>query len=64
VRCGGHGQCLLRINGERVKANSKGDFPVPAGLKRIVLTWDPPVGEEKLNWREQSRLAEVWLLKQ
>jgi hypothetical protein len=43
------------------------EFPVdPKFLKsgRIVLTWDKAVGEDKLNWRDKSRLSEIWLLKQ
>jgi hypothetical protein len=31
---------------------------------RLVLTWDRPTDEAGLNWRERSRLAEVWLIKQ
>jgi hypothetical protein len=73
VRTTGAGQSNLRINGERVMPAIDGskmgefkEFPVdPKFLKtaRIVLTWDKPVGEENLNWRDKSRLAEVWLLK-
>jgi hypothetical protein len=32
--------------------------------RRVVLTWDPVPGEEQVNWRHRSRVAEVWLLKQ
>jgi hypothetical protein len=73
VRTTGAGQSNLRINGERVTPTIDGskmgefkEFSVdPKFLKtsRIVLTWDKPVGEENLNWRDKSRLAEVWLLK-
>ena len=73
VRTTGAGQSNLRINGERVMPAIDGskmgefkEFPVdPKFLKtaRIVLAWDKPVGEENLNWRDKSRLAEVWLLK-
>jgi len=73
VRTTGAGQSNLRINGERVMPTVDGskmgefkEFPVdPKFLKtsRIVLTWDKPVGEENLNWRDKSRLSEVWLLK-
>jgi len=74
VRTTGAGQSNLRINGERITPTIDGskmgefkEFPVdPKFLKtsRIVLTWDKPVGEDSLNWRDKSRLAEVWLLKQ
>jgi hypothetical protein len=73
VRSIGYGQALLRINGERIEptvnSTQMGEFKeFPVALRfvknrKLVLTWDRPVGEEKLNWRQQSRLAEVWLLK-
>jgi len=74
VRSTGQGQALLRINGDRVEPTIDGkkmgelkEFPVPAThvkTGRLVLTWDHPVGEEHLNWRQHSRLSEVWLIKQ
>ncbi len=74
VRSTGYGQALLRINGERVQPTLDGkkigeykEFPVaPQYLKnrKLTLTWDIPGDEENLNWRNRSRLAEVWLLKQ
>jgi hypothetical protein len=73
VRTTGAGQANLRINGERVQPTIDGkkmgefkEFPVdPKFLKdrKLTLTFDKPVGEENLNWRDQSRLAEVWLLR-
>jgi hypothetical protein len=73
VRSSGYGQALLRMNGERVAPTVDGaemgefkEFPVPAKYvadKRLVLTWDHPTDEGKLNWRKKSRLAEVWLLR-
>lgn len=73
VRSTGYGQALLRINGERVQPTVYGkkmgefkEFPVaPQYLKnrKLILTWDKPNDEENLNWRDRSRLAEVWLLK-
>ena len=73
VRSTGYGQALLRINGESVQPTINGtrmgefkEFPVAAKFaknRRLVLTWDRPLNEEKLNWRRKSRLAEVWLLK-
>jgi hypothetical protein len=32
--------------------------------RKLVLTWDRPTNEEHLNWRQHSRLAEVWLIKE
>lgn len=73
VRTTGYGQARLRINGERVEPTLDGkkmgefkEFPVAAKYlknRKLVLTWDRPLNEENLNWRKQSRLAEVWLLK-
>ena len=42
------------------------EFPVPAeSLKegKMVLTFDSLPDEAHLNWRRQSRVSEVWLLK-
>ncbi len=72
VRTTGNRDCLLRVNGERVKPAIDGrgvgeikEFPVPRQLYQdgvIVLTFDRPL-EPALNWREASRLTEVWLIK-
>jgi hypothetical protein len=74
VRSTGYGQALLRVDGDRVEPTITGkqmgeisEFPVPAKCltdEKIVLTWDPPTNEESLNWRQRSRLAEIWLIKQ
>jgi len=74
VRCGGLGQFHLRIDGEplevrhdRAELGETREFPVPAKHitdRKIELTWDRPTGEGHLNWRQRSRLCEVWLLKQ
>jgi hypothetical protein len=73
VRTSGYGQALLKIDGGRVQPTIDGremgefkEFPVPAGCLadgRLELTWDRAGDEEHLNWRQKSRLAEVWLLK-
>ena len=42
-------------------------FPVPQEAlqdRKLTLAWDRPTDEEDLNWRQQSRVCEVWLLKQ
>jgi hypothetical protein len=74
VRCSGYGKFLLRIDGEpvagpsdRVQMGEVREFAVPAKHlqdRKLVLTWDSPTDEGHLNWRQRSRLAEVWLLKQ
>jgi hypothetical protein len=72
VRTTGCGDCLLRVNGVRIAPTLDGrqigeikEFPIPRGLYRngvITLTFDPTF-EPHLNWRVQSRLTEVWLIK-
>lgn len=73
VKINGMGECLLKINGQRVAPSRYGrqygelkEFPVPQELVRqgkLVLTWDD-INEEFLNWRQQSRVTEVWLMKE
>ena len=72
LRMTGYGEALTRINGSRVAATTYGkgigeikEFPVPRDAVQsghIVVTWDLP-DEAHLNWREQSRISEIWLLK-
>lgn len=72
VRTTGLGTCLLSIDGERVKPSLDGteigafkEFAVPKGCLAdgvLELTFERPV--ETVNWRYQSRLSELWLLKQ
>ena len=71
IRTTGFGTCLLSIDGERVQPtiDNKGigefkEFPVPKHLLKdgtLHLTFDRPI--ETVNWRYQSRLSELWLLK-
>lgn len=72
VRVTGYGDCFLRANGLRLVPTLYGkglgeikEFPVPRGLYRdgmLTLTFDATF-EPHLNWRVQSRLCEVWLIK-
>jgi len=72
IRITGYGEALTRINQHRVKPTLYGrgigeikEFPIPRDAVRsgqIVVTWDRPE-EPGLNWREQSRITEIWLLK-
>ena len=74
VRMSGYGKFLLRVDGDllgdagkTVEMGEVQDVRVPAGYlqdRKLVLTWDRPTDEGHLNWRQHSRLAEVWLLKQ
>jgi len=73
IRVSGYGEALLRANGERLKSSKyeKGyeefkEFPLPKELIRegkLKITFDKP-DEENLNWRKQSRVTDVWILKQ
>ena len=72
VRITGYGEALTRVNQNRVMPTTYGrgigeikEFPVPHNAVQsgqIVVTWDRPE-ETHLNWREQSRITEIWLLK-
>lgn len=71
IRTTGFGSCLLSIDGERVEPSldNRGigefkEFPVPRrhlADGALRLTFERPV--ETVNWRYQSRLSELWLLK-
>jgi hypothetical protein len=71
IRTTGFGTCLLSVDGQRVRptVDNKGigefkEFPVPKPLLAdgvLHLTFERPV--ESVNWRYQSRLSELWLLK-
>jgi hypothetical protein len=73
VKTTGYGQCLLRVNDERVQPTADGreigdikEFPIPKKLYSngvIKLTFDLP-HEPDVNWRKASRLSEVWLIKE
>ncbi len=72
VRTTGYGDCHLRANGVRVAPTADGreigdvkEFPLPRRLTRdgiLTLTFDVPF-EPGINWRQQSRLSEVWLIR-
>ena len=73
IRVCGYGEALLRANGERLKPTKyeKGfeqfkEFPLPSGLIKdgqLKISFDEP-DEEHLNWRQRSRVTDVWILKQ
>ncbi len=73
IRVSGYGEALLRANGERLKPTKyeKGfeqfkEFPLAKDLikdGKLKITFDKP-DEEHLNWRKQSRVTDVWILKQ
>jgi len=71
-RCTGYGDVLPRADGTPLKATRHSreirgikEFPVPRELTQdgsLTVTFDPVPNEEHLNWRQQSRLAETWLI--
>jgi hypothetical protein len=73
IRVAGYGEALLRANGERLQPTKyeKGyeqfkEFPLPKEViqdGKLKITFDKP-NEEHLNWRQQSRVTDVWILKQ
>ncbi len=73
IRVAGLGEALLRANDKRLIPTKyeKGfgefkEFPLPKELikeGKLKITFDKP-DEEHLNWRDQSRVSDVWLLKQ
>ena len=73
IRVSGYGEALLKANGVRLKPTKyeKGfeqfkEFPLPKELikdGKLIITFDKP-DEEHLNWRKQSRVTDVWILKQ
>ena len=73
IRVSGFGEALLRANGERLNPTKyeKGyeefkEFPLPKELikeGKLKITFDKP-DEEHLNWRKQSRVTDVWIIKQ
>jgi hypothetical protein len=72
IRVTGFGECLLKVNGKRVDHTLYGkgigeikEFPVPAELiknGKISVTFDD-INEDDINWRQQSRITEIWLIK-
>lgn len=73
IRVSGYGEALLKANGQRLKPTKyeKGfeqfkEFPLPKNLikeGKLNISFDKP-NEEHLNWRKQSRVTDVWILKQ
>jgi hypothetical protein len=74
VRITGYGQAKVRGNGQLLPPTLSGtqvgefkEFRVPAELvkdRKLLLTFDPLPEEAHLNWRQQSRASEVWLLEE
>jgi len=72
IRVSGYGEALLMANGKRLAHTKyeKGyeqfkEFPLSKELikdGKLKITFDDPQ-EEHLNWRKQSRVTDVWILK-
>ena len=73
IRVSGYGEALLRANGQRLQPTKyKKDFeefkefPLSKDLikdGKLKISFDRP-DEEHLNWRKQSRVTDVWVIKQ
>jgi hypothetical protein len=72
IRITGYGDCLPKANGQRLEHTVYGketggikEFPVSASLiknGKIVITFED-INEDNINWRHQSRINEIWLIK-
>jgi hypothetical protein len=72
IRVAGYGEALVRADGERIEPTiyNKGleefkEFLVNQKYVsdgKLVITFDQPE-ESHLNWRQQSKVCDVWLLK-
>lgn len=73
IRVVGFGEALLRVDGQRLEpvrynreADTVKEWIVPLSATqdgRISVTFDQPE-ESHLNWRQNSRISDVWLLKE
>lgn len=72
IRISGYGEALLRVDGERIVPTlyQKGveefkEFPLSPKFVsdgKIKVSFDEPE-ESHLNWRQHSRVSDIWLLK-
>ncbi|MDQ6477263.1 hypothetical protein [Dyadobacter sp. LHD-138] len=73
IRVAGFGEALLRVDGKRLspvlynkEQDSFKEWIVPLSLTqdgKISVTFDGPE-ESDLNWRKNSKISDIWLLKQ
>ena len=73
IRIAGEGEALLRVNGERIapvvynkEMETFKEFLIDrkyVSNGKMTVTFDIPE-ESHLNWRRQSKICDVWLLKQ
>jgi hypothetical protein len=72
IRISGYGEALLRVDGERIEPTlyNKGmeefkEFQLsPKYIKdgKLTISFDEPE-ESKLNWRQHSKVFDIWILK-
>ena len=72
LRIAGYGEALLRVNGERIdpfiynkELEQFKEFHIASKYVRdgrIDVSFDEPE-ESKLNWRQKSKMCDIWLLK-
>ena len=72
IRVSGYGDALIRVDGERLEPvvynkayETFKEFVVPGRLvgdMEIRVTFDKPE-ESRLNWRQYSKVSDVWLIK-
>ena len=72
IRIAGYGDALLRVDGERIEPTvyNKGleefkEFKISPKFVsdgKLSVTFDQPE-ESHLNWRQQSKVCDIWLLK-
>ena len=73
IRVAGYGEALLRVDGRRLspliynkEQDSFKEWIVPLSMTqdgKISVTFDGPE-ESDLNWRKNSKISDIWLLKQ
>ncbi len=73
IRVAGYGEALLRVDGQRLspkiynkEQDSFKEWIVPLSLTqdgKISVTFDGPE-ESDLNWRKNSKISDVWLLRE
>lgn len=75
LRIAGFGKPQIIIDGEKINSpDEKGielgefkEYIIPSESVRdreIVIKWTLPIEDLKKNWRQQSRVCEMWLIKQ
>lgn len=73
IRIAGYGEALLRVDGERVSPTIYNkeleefkEFPIDRRFfqdGKLEVSFDEPE-ESHLNWRQQSKVCDIWLIKQ